>query len=47
VIVVGIATIYVYHPRVERHSLPASGFESVALAHSIAERGEFSNPFLP
>ncbi len=45
VIVLGLLTIYVYRPRSERHSIRVAGFESTALAQSIADRGEFSDPF--
>src|ERR1700742_4935239 len=45
VMLLGLLTIFVYHPRFKRHSVRVAGFESAALAQSIADHGEFSNPF--
>jgi hypothetical protein len=47
VIGLGILTIWVYHPRFAEHTIRVGGFESTALAQSIADHGEFSNPFHP
>jgi hypothetical protein len=45
VMLVGLLTVFIYHPRFRRHSIRVAGFESTALAQSIAEHGTFSNPF--
>jgi hypothetical protein len=43
----GLLTIWIYQPRLREHTLSIKGFESLALAHSLAEHRGFSDPFDP
>jgi hypothetical protein len=45
VIVLGIVTIWVYHPHYQHSSTEVRGFETFAIAESLAEHHGFSNPF--
>ncbi|HVO82435.1 MAG TPA: hypothetical protein VMT28_17025 [Terriglobales bacterium] len=45
VIALGVVTVWVYHPRYRNHDINVRGFESSALARSIAEGRGFSDPF--
>jgi hypothetical protein len=45
VIGLGIATVAVYHPRYKTHNIDVEGFESSALAQSLAAHRGFSDPF--
>lgn len=45
VMALGIATIWVYHPRYKHSSMEVRGFETFALAQSLVEHRGFSDPF--
>ncbi len=45
VIALGSVTIWAYHPRYKHSSINVRGFETFALAESIAEHRGFSDPF--
>jgi hypothetical protein len=45
VVAVGVLALWVYRPTLSHHSLKVRGFESIALASSLAEGKGFSDPF--
>lgn len=47
VIVLGVATIVIYQPKASHSRIDIRGFESFALAESLAAHHQFSDPFQP
>jgi len=47
VVALGIATLYVYHPRLRNSGIHLGNFESFNLAQALVEHRGFSDPFEP